>query len=56
MKPTIVIGATNGAASRFAKILMGDRYPDRATKIGAQKTIAAIGGARAPANFLWVGR
>ena len=24
--------------------------------MGAQKTVAAIGGARAPANFLWVGR
>jgi hypothetical protein len=25
IKPTIVIGATNGAASRLAKILIGDK-------------------------------
>ena len=25
IKPTIVIGATNGAASRFAKMLIGDK-------------------------------
>jgi hypothetical protein len=31
---------------------MGDKYPDKATKIGEQKTIAAIGGAAASAIFL----
>jgi hypothetical protein len=35
---------------------MGDKYPEKATKIGEQKTIAAIGGAKAPANFLCVGK
>jgi len=30
---------------------MGERKPDNATKTGAQKRVAAIGGARASANF-----
>jgi hypothetical protein len=34
---------------------MGDRYPDKETRIGEQNTIAAIGGANAPASFLWAG-
>ena len=45
IKPTIVIGATAGAASKLATMLIGDRYPAIATMTGAQKTIAAIGGA-----------
>jgi hypothetical protein len=40
-----------GAANKLATTLMGDKYPDSATRIGAQKTMAAIGGASAPANF-----
>jgi hypothetical protein len=36
-------------------MLMGDKYPESETKIGAQKIIAAIGGANAPASVLWVG-
>ena len=55
MKPTIVIGATTGAASMFAMMLIGDTYPDKATTTGEQKIIAAIGGATAPANFLLIG-
>ena len=50
IKPVIVIGATAGAAKRFANKDAGDRKPDKATITGAQKTIAAIGGAAACAN------
>ena len=45
------MGATAGAANKLATTLMGDKYPDSATRMGAQKTMAAIGGANAPANF-----
>ena len=55
MNPITVMGATTGAANKFATMLMGDRYPDKETRIGEQNTIAAIGGASAPASFLWVG-
>ena len=51
MNPSTVMGATAGAANKLATTLMGDKYPDSATRIGAQKTMAAIGGANAPANF-----
>ena len=46
----MVIGATAGAANKLAIMLIGDRYPAIATITGAQKTIAAIGGAIACAN------
>ncbi|CAB4367179.1 unannotated protein [freshwater metagenome] len=45
-KPTIVIGVTAGAARTLARTLMGLRYPEIATMTGAQKIIAAIGGAK----------
>ncbi len=44
-KPTIVIGATTGAATIFARMLMGLMYPESATMTGEQSAIAAIGGA-----------
>ena len=47
IKPRIVIGPTAGAASKLAITLMGDTYPESETKTGEQKTIAAMGGARA---------
>ena len=43
--PTMVMGVTAGAASKLAIMLMGLMYPDIATMTGAQKTMAAIGGA-----------
>jgi hypothetical protein len=46
MNPTIVIAVTAGAASKLATTLMGLMYPEIATITGAQKTIAAMGGAR----------
>ena len=46
INPTIVMGVTAGAASKLATTLMGLIYPDRETMMGAQKTIAAIGGAK----------
>ena len=52
IKPVIVIGATAGAANKFAKRDAGDRKPESATITGAQKTIAAIGGAAACAKKL----
>ena len=52
IKPSTVIGATAGAAKRFAITLIGERKPDSATRTGAQKSVAAIGGASASANFL----
>ena len=55
INPSTVIGATTGAASKLATMLMGDKYPDSDTRTGEQKTIAAIGGANAPANFLFAG-
>ena len=55
MKPRTVIGATAGAANKLAMMLMGDKYPERDTRMGEQKMIAAIGGASEPANFLCVG-
>ena len=45
--PIIVMGATAGAASRFAITLIGARYPAIAISTGEQKIVAAIGGARA---------
>ena len=51
IKPKTVIGATAGAAKRFAITLIGERKPDSATSTGAQKSVAAIGGASASANF-----
>ena len=55
INPSTVIGATAGAAIKLAITLIGDKYPESDTRIGAQKTMAAIGGASAPANFWWVG-
>ena len=46
IKPTMVIGVTAGAASKLATMLMGLMYPEMATMTGAQKVMAAIGGAR----------
>ena len=46
MNPMMVIGATAGAANTFATMLMGLMYPESATMIGAQKAIAASGGAK----------
>ncbi|CAB4931547.1 unannotated protein [freshwater metagenome] len=40
-----------GATKTFAITVMGPKYPDRATKMGAHITTAAIGGLRAPAIF-----
>jgi hypothetical protein len=51
IKPTIVIGATKGAANKLAIMLIGARYPESATMMGEQKTVAAIGGDRAWANL-----
>ena len=45
IKPTMVMGVTAGAASKLAITLIGLMYPEIATMTGAQKTIAAIGGA-----------
>jgi hypothetical protein len=45
INPTIVMGATTGAAKIFATILMGLMYPESATMTGEQSAIAAIGGA-----------
>ena len=56
INPVIVIGATAGAANKLAKSDAGDRKPDKATITGAQKTIAAIGGAAACANNLGTAR
>ena len=41
------MGATAGAASKFAITLMGARYPAIAINTGEQKIVAAIGGAKA---------
>ena len=46
INPTMVMGVTAGAASQLAMTLMGLMYPEIATMTGAQKTIAAIGGAK----------
>ena len=46
INPTMVMGATAGAAKTFATILMGLMYPESATMTGEQKAIAAIGGAK----------
>jgi hypothetical protein len=46
MNPTIVMGATTGAAKIFAITDIGLMYPESATMTGAQKIIAAMGGAR----------
>ena len=46
MNPTMVMGATAGAAKTLAMMLMGLMYPDKATITGAQKAIAAMGGAK----------
>ena len=42
-KPTIVIGATAGAAKIFATMLISDSWPEIATMTGAQKSVAARG-------------
>ena len=47
IKPIIVIGATAGAANKLAITLMGAKYPERAINTGEQKTVAAIGSAKA---------
>ena len=47
IKPIIVMGATAGAASKFAITLIGAKYPAIAIKTGEQKRVAAIGGAKA---------
>ncbi len=52
INPTIVIGATKGAATIFAMIEMGERYPDKAMMIGRQRASAAIGIASTAAIFL----
>ena len=52
IKPKIVIGATTGAANKFAITDIGDRYPESATRTGEQKSVAAIEGASASANTL----
>ena len=51
INPNTVIGATAGAANRLAITLIGERKPDNATNTGEQKSVAAIGGASASANF-----
>ena len=56
INPTIVIGATAGAANKLATMLIGEINPEIATIIGAQKSIAAIGGAMASAKSLGVKR
>ena len=56
MKPTIVIGATTGAASMFATMLIGERKPEIATMMGEQKSMAAIGGAVACASGFGIKR
>ena len=50
MKPIIVMGATAGAASKLAIMLIGAKYPAIAIKTGEQKIVAAIGGASASLN------
>ena len=51
IKPSTVIGATNGAASTFARIELNDKYPLSATIIGEQRIVAAIGSANPLGNF-----
>lgn len=50
-KPKIVTGATRGAANTFAKIEVIDKYPLKATMIGEQRMVAAIGSANPLGNF-----